>query len=199
MTKLFIGKLRTHYLSQNSKISRCRAEWCALCICSVQMQECCARRAGDNECILYFPRHSVSPFSHSWQRHGPVQPRLNVSLTDRSEARGEMSAAWRWRNCNFIIRPSSDPGNKYVRLWSNICIYRRHASADQYHCHHNSLIQFIIPPVSPVCLCLIYVELQSPALASGRGFINGINAKLQTQGSVMHDLSSALLVCVTAD
>ena len=127
MTKLFIGKLRTHYLSQNSKISRCRAEWCALCICSVQMQECCARRAGDNECILYFPRHSVSPFSHSRQRHGPVQPRLNVSLTDRSEARGELSAAWRWRNCNFIIRPSSDPSNKYVRLGSNICIYRRHA------------------------------------------------------------------------
>lgn len=56
-------------------------------------------------------------------------------------------------------------------------------------------------------------ELQSQPLASGRRFINGINAKLQTQPrsqrGVMHDMndlssspgqqSSALLACITAD
>ena len=98
--KLIEGKLRkiddiTFYWETSeplivSKLKDIPLHSRVVCICSVQMQECCAMRAGDNECILCFPRHSVSPFSHSRQRHGPVQPRLNVSLTDRSEASSDV-------------------------------------------------------------------------------------------------------------
>ena len=114
MTKLLIGKLQSYSCLKVLKISRWITEWPSADAGWIPLLGGSLKIWGqDNQSILCFPRHSVSPFAHL--RHGRCsaghQCVANWPVTEVW-----VSAAWRWRNCNFIIRPSSAPGNKYVRL-----------------------------------------------------------------------------------